>query len=270
MQVYAFASGSSGNAMVVQSPQGCLLIDAGIPQRTLLHQLAQVGIAPAMLRGIIITHEHGDHTTSVVPLAKKYHLPLIGSAGTLAALGVPAAVHTVTIVHQQPFEFLDFQIAAVQVKHDAAEPIAVNLRHADVAITVATDLGSWDESLVAACAHSQLVVIEANHERERLSASRYDQALKLRIASPIGHLDNIQAGEFLANVLSDRTPRDIWLAHLSHEANTPQLAMRSVQTVLHMRRCGDVVRSLTALPRHGTVAWGPPQRSQQQSLWGDI
>lgn len=269
MQVYALASGSSGNAMVVQGTQGCILIDAGIPQRTLLHQLAQVGITPDMLCGIVVTHEHGDHTTSVLPLAKKYHLPLLGSAGTLAALNVPTTIATVVIAQHQTYAVAGLQISAVSVKHDAAEPIAVNVRHADVAITVATDLGSWDDSLVAACAHSQLVVIEANHERERLSASRYDQALKLRIASPIGHLDNIQAGEFLAHVLRDRAPRDIWLAHLSHEANTPQLAMRSVQTVLHMHRCSDAMRSLTALPRNGTVAWGPPQRSQQQTLWDE-
>jgi phosphoribosyl 1,2-cyclic phosphodiesterase len=267
MQVYALASGSSGNAMVVQTSQGCILIDAGIPQRTLLHQLAQVGITPTMLRGIVVTHEHGDHTTSVLPLAKKHHLPLIGSAGTFAALNIPAALTTVVVAHQQCLEFAGLQISAVRVKHDAAEPIAVSIRHADVAITVATDLGSWDDSLVAACAHSQLVVIEANHERERLSASRYDQALKLRIASPIGHLDNIQAGEFLACVLRDRAPRDIWLAHLSHEANTPHLAVRSVHTVLNMRSCGDSARSIVALPRHGTVAWGPPQRSHQQQLW---
>lgn len=269
MQVYAFASGSSGNAMVIQTIHGCILIDAGIPQRTLLHQLAQVGITPDMLRGIVVTHEHGDHTTSVVSLAKKYHLPLIGSAGTFAALSIPSTLTAVVVAPQQPLEFAGVQITAVSVKHDAAEPIAVNIRQADIAVTVATDLGSWDESLVAACAHSQLVVIEANHERERLYASRYDQSLKLRIASPIGHLDNIQAGEFLANVLRDNIPRDIWLAHLSHEANTPHLAVRSIQTVLNMRRCSTTVRSMTALPRHGTVAWGPPQRSHQHTLWDE-
>ncbi len=253
--------------MVIRGSQGAVLVDAGIPQRTLLQELRHVHIEPADLRGIIITHEHGDHTTSAIGIARRVGIPIMATAGTLQALQVPADITTVRIIAQQGIELAGMRFEPIAVRHDAAEPVAVVVKHDDVAATIATDLGSWDEALAQAARHSQLIVIEANHEREKLSTSRYDHALKLRITSSHGHLDNIQAGEFLAHVCTDGQARHVWLAHLSHEANTPHLAIRSVQSVLTMHQVQHMIRAMVALPRRGTVSWGPEQRSHQQTLW---
>jgi phosphoribosyl 1,2-cyclic phosphodiesterase len=269
MQVVSLASGSSGNATLIQAPHGGLLVDAGISQRSITQRIIQLGTAPTQLHGIIVTHEHSDHITSVVALAKRYNLPILASRGTLHALNVPPSIVTVALSANQSYTIAGVQITPIPVSHDAAEPMAIKIHHESITTVIATDLGMWDDTLVSACGDADLVVIEANHERERLHLSSYTPHLKLRIASPRGHLDNVQAGLFLAQIAQNKRRRTAWLAHLSHEANTSDLAVRSVRSVLNMHQSAQYYHTITPLPRNQHVVWGPEQRSHQSSLWDD-
>ena len=89
---------------------------------------------------------------------------------------------------------------------------------------VAIDLGSWDDGVLDGLRAADLVVLEANHDRERLRLAPYDWAVKQRIYSPLGHLDNMEAGALLARLGADGRRRTAWLAHLSERANSPQIA----------------------------------------------
>lgn len=267
MQVVSLASGSSGNATLVKLPQGCFLIDTGIGVRSITQKITQLGAQPETLHGIIITHEHGDHTTSALALAKRYNIPIIASKGTLGALALPATINTIPLTAHTPVTVADMTILPIPVSHDAAEPMAIKIQHQTISAVVATDLGMWEQALVEACSDADLVVIEANHERERLHVSSYAPHLKLRIASPRGHLDNLQAGLFLARIAENKRRRTAWLAHLSHEANSSKLAVQSVKSVLRMHQSEQYYQSITPLPRNQTVVWGPEQRSSQPSLW---
>lgn len=270
MQVASLASGSSGNATLVQVSAGGLLVDAGVSQRSITQRITQLGTAPHQLHGIIVTHEHSDHVTSVVAIAKRYNLPILASRGTLTALNVPSSITTITLIANQSYEIAGAQITPIPVSHDAAEPMAIKVQHNAITAVIATDLGVWDDTLVAACSDADLIVIEANHERERLHLSSYAPHLKLRIASPRGHLDNVQAGLFLAQIAQNKRRRSAWLAHLSHEANTSELAVRSVKSVLQMHQSVQYYHTITPLPRDQHVVWGPEQRSSQPSLWDDF
>lgn len=270
MRVASLASGSSGNATLIQLSHGGVLIDAGISQRRVVQRITQLGTVPNQLHGIIVTHEHSDHVTSVVAIAKRYNLPIMASRGTLNALNIPSSIITVPLVANQSHEIAGAQITPIPVSHDAAEPMAIKIQHQDITAVVATDLGIWDDTLVMACSDADLVVIEANHERERLHMSSYAPHLKLRIASPRGHLDNVQAGLFLAQIAQNKRRRSAWLAHLSHEANTSDLALRSVKSILQMHQSTQYYNSITPLPRDQQVVWGPEHRSSQPSLWDDL
>jgi phosphoribosyl 1,2-cyclic phosphodiesterase len=269
MQVASLASGSSGNATLIQVEGGGLLIDAGISLRRITQRIAQLGTMPNQLHGIIVTHEHSDHITSVIALAKRYNLPILASSGTLNALSVPASITTIQLVAHQSYAIAGAQVTPIPVSHDAAEPMAIKIQHESITTVIATDLGLWDTSLVEACSDADLVVIEANHERERLHMSSYAPHLKLRIASPRGHLDNVQAGLFLAQIAQNKRRRSAWLAHLSHEANSSELALRSVKSILHMHQSAQYYQSITPLPRDTNVVWGREHRSSQPSLWDD-
>lgn len=267
MQVVSLASGSKGNASLVQTSAGALLVDAGIPQKTLLARCARFGTIPEHIVGIIVTHEHGDHTTSVVALAKRYQIPIYTMAATAQQIKIPTSVTVHYLDYQQSTIIAGISVCAMAVRHDAVAPIAVQISHDQITVAIATDLGEWQPPLVSFLQAAQLIVIEANHDREQLRLSNYDQALKLRIASPTGHLDNMQTGALLAQVYQDKQPRDIWLAHLSREANSPAIALRSIKTVLDIHACQQYVRTITPLPAHDCVAWGTAQRAIQKTLW---
>lgn len=269
MRVAAFASGSSGNVTLISTPDGALLYDAGLPQRTIVSQCTALGVTMEQLRGIVVSHEHTDHTTSAVALAKRYNIPVVATAGTLQALRAPDSIQTIVCRAGQPLQLGPFDLLPVRVSHDAREPVGMSVRYAGRNVTIATDLGDWDEALIDACRDAELVVIESNHEREHLQQCGYSAALKQRIASRTGHLDNVQAGNFLAAVAADGKTRTAWLAHLSQEANTAAVALRSVTAVLRYHQRDTLYRSIIALPRQKTIVWGEAQRSVQLDLWAN-
>ena len=55
-------SGSSGNALFCQYGNTRLLIDAGKSGKTIEDALASIGADIRRISGVLITHEHGDHT----------------------------------------------------------------------------------------------------------------------------------------------------------------------------------------------------------------
>jgi phosphoribosyl 1,2-cyclic phosphodiesterase len=87
MRVISLGSGSSGNAYLIEAgPQGRtrLLVDAGFTPRILAERLRLVGCPPGQLRGVLITHEHGDHIIGLPMLLKRYHVPVFADPATLA------------------------------------------------------------------------------------------------------------------------------------------------------------------------------------------
>lgn len=80
----SFASGSSGNCYLAKSDTTTILIDVGITGKRVFAGLAEKGIDPADLSGILITHEHIDHVRSLRMVAKKaVNARVCASGGTL-------------------------------------------------------------------------------------------------------------------------------------------------------------------------------------------
>ena len=78
-----------------------------------------------------------------------------------------------------------------------------------------------------ALAGVDLLLLEANHDVETLRAGPYPYHLKQRILGQYGHLCNEAAADF-ALYCAQRGTRDILLAHLSAENNTPAMAEYAV------------------------------------------
>lgn len=70
MQIKVLASGSSGNAYLVENGQDKLLIECGIPFHTLQKRLWEVGCNVSDLSGCLISHSHADHAKAVLKLLK--------------------------------------------------------------------------------------------------------------------------------------------------------------------------------------------------------
>jgi glyoxylase-like metal-dependent hydrolase (beta-lactamase superfamily II) len=69
MKLAVLGSGSRGNALAIHTDGATLLVDAGLGLKALERRAAEAGIPLAPMVGIVLTHEHGDHTRSAAHLA---------------------------------------------------------------------------------------------------------------------------------------------------------------------------------------------------------
>ena len=112
---------------------------------------------------------------------------------------------------------------------------------------VCTDLGYVSEAVSAALTGCDLVLLEANYDKEMLRTGPYPGYLKLRIASEVGHLSNADCAEAAVSLLQSGTTRLI-LGHLSQHNNLPELAERTVEQRLNAFRRGSDYLLQTAPP----------------------
>jgi phosphoribosyl 1,2-cyclic phosphodiesterase len=266
VRVTSFASGSSGNALLIETGAAALLVDCGLPQKTIERHLRHLGLQPSDLSAILLTHEHGDHAHSAGALARRHGIPLVTNHATLMALGQELeAVRVLMLAPGAGMHIGGALIRSFPVPHDAAAPVGYSISTADCCVGVAVDMGGWDDAVVDGLRAADLVVIEANHDRERLRSAPYHWQVKQRIFSPLGHLDNIAAGELLARIADDGRQRSAWLAHLSEQANSPEIALRAVHGVLRLSRTS--YRAVAALPRRDIRRWEIGDHAEQQHLF---
>src|SRR6266576_1000021 len=80
--VSVLASGSRGNAALVESSNARILVDAGISCRETFKRLKSLGRDPREISAILITHEHSDHMYGLATLAKKLKVPVFMAGAT--------------------------------------------------------------------------------------------------------------------------------------------------------------------------------------------
>ena len=156
----------------------------------------------------------------------------------------------------------DLTVTAVQVSHDALEPCGYHIASPHGTLTVLTDLGYPDPSLVEYLALSDLIVLEANHDRRLLQDGPYPTVLKRRIMSHSGHLSNDESAMLVARSIQDGKTPEIWLAHLSQINNRPEIALGTVHRILADQ--GHPPLMISALSRFGQDhVWRYGERSQR-------
>ncbi len=229
-------SGSSGNALFCQCGSTRLLIDAGKTGKCIGDALAGIGVDPASLDGILITHEHSDHILGAGVLARRYHLPLYATQETWRAMtgkiGKISGELIRTVQAGKDFFLGDLGVQPFSIPHDAADPVGYRLWGGNISISTATDLGCFPENVYAAIRGSTLVLLESNHDPDLLRANpTYSAALKSRILGDHGHLSNEACASALLRLIAGGTAHVI-LGHLSGENNTPTLARRVSETAL--------------------------------------
>ena len=82
MRIAVLASGSSGNATVIEAAESAILIDCGLSVRRLEQRADELNFDLTRLAGVAVTHEHGDHIGGVGALARRYKLPVYMTHGT--------------------------------------------------------------------------------------------------------------------------------------------------------------------------------------------
>jgi phosphoribosyl 1,2-cyclic phosphodiesterase len=231
----SLGSGSKGNCLVAEAAGSRVLLDCGLAPRETGRRLARLGLEPAQLDAILVTHEHDDHAGHAYAFAAQHGLPVYLTWGTRRAqeeAGKPAdGLELRTIEGREPFAVGAIRVEPFTVPHDAREPVQFVLGDGAARLGVLTDLGAPTAHVEAMLSGCDALVLETNHELELLWAGDYPKWLKERIAGPFGHLDNAAAGGLLAALERSRL-KHVIAAHLSQQNNTEALARAALASVL--------------------------------------
>lgn len=232
MRVTVLGSGSRGNAMLVESDDGALLIDAGFSHKVIEARLAAAGRTSANVRAIVLTHEHGDHSRGASRAARTWGVPLAASRGTLRALEWKARPAPIALDAARACAVAGFRVTAYPITHDAADPVMLVVEDgAGQRLGVAFDIGTATTALRHALRGLDAVVIESNHDEVMLRSSSYPASVRSRIAGIGGHLSNRQTAELLAACAHPGLGLVV-LAHLSELCNRADIALGTVQDAL--------------------------------------
>ena len=233
MHITVFASGSSGNCLLVSNGDSNLLIDAGISMRRISAGLTQAGISWRDIGGVLITHEHSDHISGLKTMLKQQPIPIYAPRTVASRLygmlpGIEEYLHRIPVGTKVSVG--GFQVQAFHTPHDTDESVGYRVE-ADCVFAIATDMGMITKEILDGLSGADAVLIEANHDPEMLRMGRYPAYLKLRILSDHGHLSNPECAK-LARFLGTKGTRRIVLGHLSQENNRPELAFETVRAAL--------------------------------------
>ncbi len=235
MKVSVLGSGSGGNSTFVQGGNTRVLVDAGFSARSMAERLVSLGVSAETVSAIVVTHEHGDHTSGVGAFARRHGTPVYMTARTREACSriLKGSERVVEYGPGRPFTIGDIRVEPFITVHDAADPVGVALvdECTGLRVGIATDLGRPTAQIRHALSGCDFLVLEANHDEVLLHASRYPSSVKRRIASSHGHLSNQAAARFATELLHPRLA-GVVLAHLSAECNQPALALEVVGEAL--------------------------------------
>jgi phosphoribosyl 1,2-cyclic phosphodiesterase len=234
MRFASLASGSRGNALVVESESTRLMLDCGLTPREAERRLARLGLTPGDLDAILVTHEHSDHADGALAFAARHGMTVWLTHGTWRSIAAPDAPDLpVRIIDSHtPFAIGSIEVSPFPVPHDAREPAQFAFSDGARRLGVLTDTGSSTPHIEAMLSGCDALVLECNHDADMLAAGSYPGWLKSRIGGAYGHLANETAGTLLS-ALDTRALQHIVAAHLSQENNTPELARDALASALN-------------------------------------
>ncbi len=238
MRLCIIGSGSSGNVLYAEAGDARVLVDVGLTCKETVRRLTDVGIDPASISAVVLTHEHADHAKGVSVFARNYDIPVYTSRQTREACKFgrfEEKIKFVEISSSDPFHIGGLEFHPFTVPHDAADSFAFTLESDRAKAAIVTDLGYITNLVAERVRGADLLVLESNHDVEMLKVcAQYPWSLKQRVLSKHGHLSNDHVSDFLAKDFDGRADHII-LAHLSKNTNHPHLARLSALQALDAR-----------------------------------
>lgn len=234
----SFGSGSSGNCTFIGTSGQGFLIDAGIDFLAVEKELTRNGIPLQAIKGIILTHDHGDHVRYAYAMLRRHRDMLLYCTprtlnGILRRHNISRRIKDFhhPIYKETPFSLAGFTITAFDVDHDGTDNAGYHITRPGFTFTVATDLGNIGPRADHYLRLADHIMIESNYDADMLRRGVYPEYLKARIIAPNGHLDNAVTAAYLASIYHPGL-KHIFLCHLSNDNNTPAIALDAVSRAL--------------------------------------
>lgn len=258
LKAATLASGSSGNCLVVSDGRVHILIDAGISARRITTGLKELGLDPAGVSAILITHEHSDHICGLPVLCRQLGAELYTAEPTARQICYRTAGLEDRFRVFEPgerFAIGPLVVGTFPTSHDCACPVGYTVAGEGRKMALCTDLGMVTRQVLEGIRGAGLLISECNYDPDMLRAGPYPAYLKERILGREGHLSNEVGGRLAAWAVEQGTGRVV-LAHLSKENNTPALALGAAEKAISgvgVRVGEDVL--LSAAPREESSGW---------------
>lgn len=233
MKVCCLASGSKGNCTYIESSKTKILLDCGLSLKQLKEKLNLINVNINEISCVVITHEHSDHIKGLNQLLKNYNVKIYINSSLYGYFEIKESKYLQKfIVYNNDFNIEDITIKPICLSHDSISCNGYTFISNSRKICYLTDLGCFNQSIIDVVKESSLAIIESNHdEKMLLNNPNYSLLLKRRILSNKGHLSNLTSASLIKELVLSGT-KQVILAHLSEENNTPSLAFNTVKNYL--------------------------------------
>lgn len=217
MQLKIIATGSQGNAYILENEREALLIECGVSFDKIKKA---IDFNVSKIVGCIVTHEHKDHCKAINDVMK-VGINTYTGAKTFSAIQPTHPHRAQVIASKQTVQIGGFKVMAFDVKHDAVEPLGYLIEHQDCGkVLFLTDTYYCEYTFKGL----NNIIIETNFSKEiinrKYSADSDKEFLKNRIFKSHFSLENAMV-MLSENDLSK--VNNIVLIHLSdgnsHEAD---------------------------------------------------
>lgn len=226
MLVSVLASGSKGNSTLITTDRVKILIDAGKNQKYLEKELNQINLSLKDIDYILITHTHADHTSSLKTIVKSYKPKIILTELMYQDLDYLKNYENILFLTDN-LELEDLVIDNIKTSHDTSDSRGYIITQGNSSVVQITDTGYLNQKYFKKLQNKTIYIFESNHNIEMLMHGRYPKWLKARVSSDVGHLSNESSAFYLTKLIGENT-KEIILAHLSEENNTPELALETL------------------------------------------
>lgn len=231
-------SGSSGNSYFLTTGNTSILIDAGLNMRTMRNALKPNGVDVDSIDAVFVTHDHADHIKAVGNLANDLDIPIfttpevhLGINRNYCVTSKLTEKHVRYINKGETIRLGEFAVTAFEVPHDSSDCVGYRVEGGDTTFCLITDVGHVTPVIEQEVSRANYLVLESNHDVNMLMMGPYPSYLKGRIRSGRGHLSNDTTARLIAEHGTPELKR-VWLCHLSEENNHPELARKTVESVL--------------------------------------
>lgn len=243
LKLHVLASGSKGNATIVEAPRGSVLIDCGLSLRELQHRAEELGISLDDIRAVFLTHEHSDHTSGLSAFARHYAVQLFSTQKTAQSKNFLRELPFISVNAHDTLELCGVRVQLFSSSHDVVDPFGLSFSlysHETLIdkIGYCTDTGILTKGALEHLYGSRILALEANHDERMLREGPYPEFLKTRVAGSQGHLSNRQSAQGLLELVTPATEQVVAM-HLSEKNNLPSLCVKTLADALGAQATND-------------------------------
>lgn len=125
------------------------------------------------------------------------------------------------------------KVTAFSTKHDSKASVGFIVTDLKTGLKYShiTDSGTVTPMIKQAAKNCDAYFVEADYDHDMLMKNaEYDEALKARISSPLGHLSNQQTLDYIRECIDMTKAQFIILGHLSRKNNSEEIILKEISS----------------------------------------